>query len=118
MNVTPFLIPFFAQHILKQCFPLVQGAKASFLEWLKSRVDQNGLLTFSKAFLRMVSWSELQAGSVHPDGQLALVVAADEPQQLPHFCLETYSKNLKTDVLGHTLLYAEVATSTMDLLEG
>lgn len=96
----------------------MQGAKASFLEWLKSRVDQNGLLTSSKALLRVVSRSELQAGSACPEGQLALVVAAEEPRELPHFCLETYSKNLKTAVLGRTLLYAEVATSTMDLLEG
>lgn len=66
----------------------------------------------------MVSSSELQDGSAWPDGQLALVVAPDDSQKLPHFCLETYSQNLKTDVLGHTLLYAEVVTSTMDLLEG
>lgn len=94
--------------------PPLQDAKAAFLEWLKTRADQNGVLTFSKAALRMVSSSELQA----PEGQLTLVVASDQSQKFPHFSLETYVQNLRTDVLGRTLLYAEVATSTMDLLEG
>lgn len=66
----------------------------------------------------MVASSELQGASVSPQGQVALVVASDEPQKFTHFCFSTYCKNLKTDLLGRTLLYAEVVTSTMDLLEG
>lgn len=97
---------------------LFQDTKASFLEWLKTRVDERGLLTFPKAFLRMVSSSEPQAASVSPQGPVALVVASDESQKFTHFCFSTYCKNLKTDLLGHALLYAEVVTSTMDLLEG
>lgn len=100
------------------CFPFSQDTKSSFLEWLKTRVDENGLLSFPKAFLRMVASSEPQGASGPPEGQVALVVASDEPQKFPHFCFSTYCKNLKTDLLGRTLLYAEVATSTMDLLEG
>lgn len=81
-------------------------------------MDENGLLTFSKAFLRLVSSSELQAASVLPQGQVAVVVASDESREFAHFSFSTYCENLKTDLLGRTLLYAEVATSTMDLLEG
>lgn len=100
------------------CFLFSQDTKARFLGWLKTRVDENGLLTFSKTLLRMVSPSELQAASVLLPGQVPLVAASDEPHKFPHFCFSAYRENLKTDLLGHTLLYSEVVTSTMDLLEG
>ncbi|GAA6226812.1 biotin--protein ligase [Lates japonicus] len=93
-------------------------AKASFLKWLETQVDQNGLLSLSKPSLRMVSFSELQDGPLLPDGSLALVTDSSESQSWAQFSVETYSKNLKTSLLGHTLLYAEIVTSTMDLLEG
>uniref|UniRef100_A0A4W6DVF0 Holocarboxylase synthetase n=1 Tax=Lates calcarifer TaxID=8187 RepID=A0A4W6DVF0_LATCA len=93
-------------------------AKASFLKWLETQVDQNGLLSLSKPSLRMVSFSELQDGPLLPDGSLALVTDSSESQSSAQFSMETYSKNLKTSLLGHTLLYAEIVTSTMDLLEG
>lgn len=93
-----------------------QEAKASFLKWLQTRADQNGVLTLSKASLRMVSCS--QEGPSLPDGSLALVTNSSESQSWDQFSMETYSRNLKTSLLGHTLLYAEVVTSTMDLLQG
>ncbi|XP_049447453.1 biotin--protein ligase isoform X1 [Epinephelus fuscoguttatus] len=95
-----------------------QEAKASFLNWLLTRADQNGLVTLSKASFRMVSCSELQDGPSLPEGSLALVTNSSESQSWAQFSMETYSKNLKTSLLGHTLLYAEVVTSTMDLLQG
>ncbi len=95
-----------------------QEAKANFLKWLQTRADQNGLLTLSKASLRMVSCSELQDGNLLTEGPLALVINSSEFQSWAQFSMETYSKNLKTTLLGRTLLYAEVVTSTMDLLEG
>lgn len=95
-----------------------QEAKASFLKWLLARADQNGLLTLSKAYLRMMPSSELQDGLLLPEGSPALVTDSSESQGWVQFCMETYSKNLKTSLLGHTLLYADVATSTMDLIEG
>lgn len=52
------------------------------------------------------------------EGPLALVTDSTDFESWAQFSMETYSKNLKTSLLGHTLLYAEVATSTMDLLEG
>lgn len=95
-----------------------QEAKTSFLKWLQKRADQSGLLTLPKASLRMVSCSELLDGPVLPEGSLAMVIDSSESQSWAQFSMETYSKNLKTSILGRTVLYAEVATSTMDLLEG
>ncbi|KAM7374926.1 hypothetical protein PAMP_007557 [Pampus punctatissimus] len=95
-----------------------QENMASFLKWLQTCVAQNGLLMLSKASLRPVSCCELQKGPSLPDGSLALVTDSSESQSWEHFSMETYRKNLKTSVLGRTLLYAEVVTSTMDLLEG
>ncbi|XP_042355014.1 biotin--protein ligase isoform X2 [Plectropomus leopardus] len=110
-NQTPALSPV---HLLATS----QEAKASFLNWLQTRADQSGLLTLSKASLRMVSCSELQDGTLLPEGSLALVTNASESQSWAHFSMETYSKNLNTSLLGRTVLYAEVVTSTMDLLQG
>ena len=106
--------------VLSSSAPLssTQEAKATFLKWLQTRADQNGLLTLSKACLRMVSCCELQNVPLLPDGALALVTDSSESQTWELFSMETYSKNLTTSVLGHTLLYAEVVTSTMDLFEG
>ncbi|KAM9347969.1 biotin--protein ligase isoform 2-T2 [Symphorus nematophorus] len=95
-----------------------QEAKASFLKWLRTRVDQNGLLTLPKASLRMVTCSELQDGPLLPEGPVALLTNSSESQSWTNFSMETYSKNLKSNLLGHTVLYAEVTTSTMELLEG
>uniref|UniRef100_A0A3Q0T2Y1 Holocarboxylase synthetase n=1 Tax=Amphilophus citrinellus TaxID=61819 RepID=A0A3Q0T2Y1_AMPCI len=96
----------------------VRATEFIFLKWLQTRAEHNGVLTLSKTSLRMVSCSELQDGPVLPKGALALVTDSSETQSWAHFSMETYSKNLKTSLLGHTVLFAEVVTSTMDLLEG
>ncbi|XP_068577396.1 biotin--protein ligase isoform X1 [Cebidichthys violaceus] len=95
-----------------------QEAKTTFVDWLRTRADQNGLLTLSKASFSLVSSSELRDGPSLPEGSVALVTDSLESQSWPQFSMETYRENLKTGLLGHTLLYAEVATSTMDLLQG
>ncbi|KAM6907708.1 biotin--protein ligase isoform 2-T2 [Xenentodon cancila] len=95
-----------------------QEAKTSFLKWLQTRADQNAVLTFPKATFRMVSMSKLQDAPSPSDGSLALITDATESQDPTQFDMETYRSNLRTSHLGHTLLHAEVATSTMDLLEG
>ena len=95
-----------------------QKAKSSFLKFLQTHADQNGLLTLPKVSLKMTSCSELQDGLMPSEGPLALVTDSTDFESWAQFSMETYSKNLKTSLLGHTLLYAEVATSTMDLLEG
>lgn len=68
----------------------------------------------------MVSHSELHSEdeSLLPDGSLALVTDSPECQSPEKFSMETYGKNLKSSLLGNTVLYAEVATSTMELFEG
>uniref|UniRef100_A0A671TS08 Holocarboxylase synthetase n=1 Tax=Sparus aurata TaxID=8175 RepID=A0A671TS08_SPAAU len=95
-----------------------QEAKSSFLKFLQTHADQNGLLTLPKVSLKMTSCSELKDGLMPPEGPLALVMDSTDSKSWAQFSMETYSKNLKTSLLGHTLLYAEVVTSTMDLLEG
>ncbi|XP_068600959.1 biotin--protein ligase [Brachionichthys hirsutus] len=95
-----------------------QESSASFLKWLLTRVDRNGLLTLSKTSLKMVSCSELEETPLLPKGCLALFTNCSGSHSWPHFSMETYTKSLSTSLLGHTLLYAEVVTSTMDLLEG
>ncbi|KAM3849674.1 biotin--protein ligase [Diretmus argenteus] len=92
--------------------------KSSFLRWLHTRTDQDGLVKSSKASLRTVSSTELRDGPQLPDGSLALVTDPPDLQSWDQFSMEVYSKNLKSSVLGHTLVYAEVTTTTMDLLEG
>ncbi|XP_026183436.1 biotin--protein ligase [Mastacembelus armatus] len=110
LNQTPGQSPV---HLLA----ISQKAKVSFLEWLQTHTDQNGLLTLSKPSMRMVSCSELQDAWLS-EGSLVLVTDSSESQSWAQFSMETYSKNLKTSLLGHTVLYAEVISSTMDLLEG
>lgn len=97
---------------------LMQEAKASFLKWLQTHTDQNGFLTFSKAYLKMVSFTELQGNCLLPEDSLALVTDSSASQKWDQFCMETYKKNLNTNHLGRILLYAQVVNSTMDLLEG
>ncbi|XP_034033381.1 biotin--protein ligase [Thalassophryne amazonica] len=101
-------------HLLATC----QEKKSCFLKWLQTRTDPEGLLKLSKMALKMVSSQELQVGPLLPDGELTLVTDSEEPPHWDHFSMETYSKNLKTSLLGHIVLYAEIITSTMDLLEG
>ncbi|XP_040006088.1 biotin--protein ligase isoform X2 [Xiphias gladius] len=111
LNNTPPPSPI---HLLATC----QKSKARFLKWLETQGDQNGLLTLSKPPLRMVSSSELQDGPLLPEGSLGLLTDSSESQSWAQFSMETYRKNLKTSLLGHTLLYTDMVTSTMDLLEG
>ncbi|XP_041720594.1 biotin--protein ligase isoform X2 [Coregonus clupeaformis] len=93
--------------------------RASFLKWLYTQVDKEGLLKSSKAFLKVIPSAELQAGPpLLPKGTLALVTDPPEAQSWEQFSLQTYSQHLETRTLGRTLLYAQVTPTTMDLLEG
>lgn len=96
-----------------------QKVRAGFLKWMRTRSDPSGRLTLPKSCLRLVSSSELQDGSPPADDSLPLLTdSSDSSRQWENFSMETYRKNLKTSVLGNTLLYAETVTSTMDLLDG
>lgn len=89
-----------------------QEAKAGVLKWLETHSAQNGVFTLSKAC------QVANDDTCLPGGPLALVTDSCVLPTSAQFCMETYTQNLSTSLLGHTLLYAEVVTSTMDLLEG
>ncbi|XP_010891889.2 biotin--protein ligase isoform X1 [Esox lucius] len=92
--------------------------RACFLKWLHTQVDKEGLLKSSKASLKVVSGAELQAGPpLLPEGTLALVTDPPVAQSCEYFSLHTYNQHLQTRRLGHTVLYAHVIPTTMDLLE-
>ncbi|KAL0994492.1 hypothetical protein UPYG_G00122970 [Umbra pygmaea] len=96
-----------------------EECRASFLKWLHTQVDKEGLLRSSKASLKVVSRAELQDGPpILPEGTLALVTDHQVAESCEDFNLQTYSRHLETCVLGRTLLYAHVIPTTMDLLEG
>ncbi|XP_076017504.1 biotin--protein ligase isoform X2 [Genypterus blacodes] len=101
-----------------QLLATTQDGKASFMRWLHTRVDQKGLLNLPKMSLRMVSLSGLQDDPMLPNGCLPLVTDSSELHSCNQFSMQTYRENLKTSILGRILLYAEVVTSTMDMLEG
>ncbi|KAM4727062.1 biotin--protein ligase [Anableps anableps] len=92
-----------------------QEPKESFLKFLQTQADEDAVVRFSKASFRIVSSPEPHKGPSLSEDCLFLVT---ESQDMTQFVMETYCKNLKTNHLGNTLLYAEVATSTMNLLEG
>ncbi|XP_061658415.1 biotin--protein ligase isoform X2 [Syngnathoides biaculeatus] len=95
-----------------------QEAKAKFLQCLHTQVNDNGLVMMSKASLRIVPNTELLDGAFLHDSSLSLFTDSPESQNWDQFCFDTYCNNLTTVLLGHTLLYAEVVSSTMDLVEG
>lgn len=99
-------------------FCSTQETKDNFLEWLKKHTDQNGILTLSKKSLKMVFCSELHDNILLPEDCLAVVTDSAMSQSSTQFNMETYSRNLKSSHLGHVVLYADITTSTMDLLEG
>uniref|UniRef100_A0A3P8VAW9 Holocarboxylase synthetase n=1 Tax=Cynoglossus semilaevis TaxID=244447 RepID=A0A3P8VAW9_CYNSE len=79
--------------------------------------DQNQ--TTAPSPVHLLATSELRDGAPPADDSLPLLTdSSDSSCQWENFSMETYRKNLKTSVLGNTLLYAETVTSTMDLLDG
>lgn len=88
-----------------------QETKAGLVKWLETHSGQSRSFTLCKA-------CEVTNDTCLPGGPLALITDSSVLPASAQFCLEAYTQNLKSDLLGHTLLYAEVVTSTMDLLEG
>ncbi|KAJ0004139.1 hypothetical protein NQD34_010353 [Periophthalmus magnuspinnatus] len=93
-------------------------AKSRFVKLLRSRADDTGLMHLPKVSLRMVSCSEAEAESNPAEGPVLLVWDSSNAPCPQHFNLQTYQSHLTSRLLGRTLLYAEVVSSTMDLLEG
>lgn len=89
--------------------------KNAFVRWLREHVDGKGTVRSQKTSLRVI-WGQSELSELG-DGELAL--HTEVPEFLSeHFSMETYRQNLQSQRLGHTLLYADVTPTTMDLLEG
>ncbi|XP_051542128.1 biotin--protein ligase isoform X2 [Myxocyprinus asiaticus] len=87
-----------------------------FLPWLRGQVSgSGGVLRTQTGSLRVI-WGGEEPPDL-ADGERALYT--DPPQNFSeHFSLQTYKQNLQTQRLGQTVIYADVTTTTMDLLEG
>nr|XP_033805707.1 biotin--protein ligase isoform X2 [Geotrypetes seraphini]XP_033805708.1 biotin--protein ligase isoform X2 [Geotrypetes seraphini]XP_033805709.1 biotin--protein ligase isoform X2 [Geotrypetes seraphini]XP_033805710.1 biotin--protein ligase isoform X2 [Geotrypetes seraphini] len=87
----------------------------SFLSWLWENVGTEGIVKSSKAALRVVA-------SYHPGAEitpsLMPLITQQEGFSSAHFSLEAYRENLQTKKLGKIVLFSEVTSSTMDLLDG
>ncbi|NXG33142.1 BPL1 ligase, partial [Dromaius novaehollandiae] len=87
----------------------------AFLKWLEQNVDAEGLIESSKLSLKFVSSCESKM-EITPS--LMSVITQMGSFSSEHFSLETYQQNLQTKKLGKILLFAEVTTTTMNLLDG
>ncbi|NXE49829.1 BPL1 ligase, partial [Casuarius casuarius] len=87
----------------------------AFLKWLEQNVDAEGLIESSKVSLKFVSSCE---SKMEITSSLMSVITQMGSFSSEHFSLETYQQNLQTKKLGKILLFAEVTTTTMNLLDG
>lgn len=94
---------------------MTQEIRDPLMQWLGKHVDLEGVIKSSKLSLRFVPsyTSEIE---VTPT---AIPVVTDmEAFSSENFNLEIYRQNLRTEQLGKTILFAEVTSTTMSLLEG
>lgn len=84
-------------------------------QWLGRHVDAEGIIKSSKLSLRFVS-SYTSEMEITPSS--IPVVTNTEAFSSEHFNLELYRQNLETKHLGKVILFAEVTTTTMSLLDG
>ncbi|NWS66424.1 BPL1 ligase, partial [Crotophaga sulcirostris] len=87
----------------------------SFLKWLEGNVDAEGLRASSKVSLKFVSCCESKM-EITPS--LMPVITEMGNFSSEHFNLKTYQQNLQTKKLGKIVLFTEVTTTTMNLLDG
>ncbi|NWX58625.1 BPL1 ligase, partial [Promerops cafer] len=87
----------------------------AFLKWLEGNVDAEGVRASSKVSLKFVPSCESQV-EVAPS--LVPVITEMGSFSSEHFSLETYQQHLQTKKLGKILLFTEVTTTTMNLLDG
>lgn len=78
-------------------------------------MDGKGTVRSKMTSLRVI-WGQEELDELG-NGELALHTEAPEFLS-EHFSMETYRQHLQSQRLGHTLLYADVTPTTMDLLEG
>lgn len=95
--------------------PCPQEIHLAFLKWLEGNVNAEGLRASSKVSLRFVSsWDS----KVEVTPSLVPVVTEMGSFSSEHFSLEIYQQHLQTKKLGKILLFTEVTTTTMNLLDG
>ncbi|XP_039585225.1 biotin--protein ligase [Passer montanus] len=87
----------------------------AFLKWLEGNVDAEGLRASSKVSLKFVSSCE---SKVEVTPSLVPVITEMGSFSSEHFSLKTYQQHLQTKKLGKILLFTEVTTTTMNLLDG
>ncbi|KAK9402116.1 biotin-protein ligase [Crotalus adamanteus] len=87
----------------------------TFLEWLRRKVITEGLITSSKVSLKFVS-SCTENMEITP--LLIPVVTDMEAFSSENFSFERYKQNLDTRILGKIVLFSEVTSTTMNLLDG
>ncbi|XP_071423114.1 biotin--protein ligase isoform X2 [Pithys albifrons albifrons] len=87
----------------------------AFLKWLEGNVDAEGLRASSKVSLKFVPSCDPK---VEVTPSLMPVLTDMGTFSSEHFSLEMYQKNLQTKKLGKILLFSEVTTTTMNLLDG
>nr|XP_056714544.1 biotin--protein ligase [Euleptes europaea] len=86
-----------------------------FLEWLGRNVNAEGLIDSSKVSLKFVSSCNAELEIVP---SLVPVVTEVEAFSSEYFSLEIYKQNLQTQNLGKVVLFTEVTSTTMNLLDG
>lgn len=96
-------------------FTYPQEIHLAFLKWLEGNVDAEGLRASSKVSLKFVSSCESKM-EITPS--LMPVITQMGSFSSEHFSLKTYQQNLQTKKLGKIILFTEVTTTTMDLLDG
>ncbi|KAJ6662389.1 hypothetical protein lerEdw1_011802, partial [Lerista edwardsae] len=89
--------------------------KRSFLEWLGRNVNAEGFIASSKVSLKFVSSGDT---GIEVSPSYVPVVIETEAFLSEHFSLERYKQNLHTQNLGKVVLFAEVTSTTMNLLDG
>ncbi|XP_060626331.2 biotin--protein ligase [Anolis sagrei] len=88
---------------------------SSLLEWLEANVNAAGLITSSKVSLKFVSSCSMET-EITPSFMPVITEMKDFSSV--NFSLDRYKQNLHTQNLGKVVLFTEVTSSTMDLLDG
>ncbi|XP_025067832.1 biotin--protein ligase isoform X2 [Alligator sinensis] len=88
---------------------------ASFLKWLHQNVDAEGLIKSSKMSLKFMPFYKPEM-EITPCRMPVITELGDFSSE--HFSVETYRHNLQTKKLGKIVLFAEVTSTTMNLLDG
>ncbi|CAH6792583.1 Hlcs [Phodopus roborovskii] len=94
---------------------LCQEIQDPFMQWLERHVDPEGIIKSSKLSLKFVS--SCTAGVEITPASVPVVTDSDAFSS-EYFHVETYRQNLQTTRLGKVILFTEVTSTTMSLLDG